>query len=279
MSAERDGGNVGRDAGLAALARSVERLGRRLGGVEETLAELAEQVEALDAEAGPRCRPASWLTEREPAQAEAMLRDLTGWLGAVFLRYADAALPACWLWHPDVVEELLWLRQAHAAAYAGRDAHIQRVADWHDRHRPGVARRIHGAGHLRCDRAPERRPPPRPNHRAARRGRDRRHRRLGRQRRHRDPTRGRTRAGPHSTSPSQLRTPMPFTHSDNPPSPAASHRTHAAYGQQYPSKIKEPTPARSKSRPQQDQRADPSKIKEPTTPMHHDPMATPTRGL
>ncbi len=73
-----------------------------------------------------------------------MLARLTGWLAGVYLRYADAArtVPACWLWHPEVVEELPWPRQAWLAAYADPDAPVSLAADWHDRLRPGVVRRI-----------------------------------------------------------------------------------------------------------------------------------------
>jgi hypothetical protein len=73
-----------------------------------------------------------------------MLGELAGWLHAVFLRYPDgvAVLPECWLWHPDVVEELLWLMCAWRAAYEGRGASVQLAGDWHDRQRPGVIRRV-----------------------------------------------------------------------------------------------------------------------------------------
>jgi hypothetical protein len=76
--------------------------------------------------------------------ARHILDELIGWLAAVYLRYADAAtgLPECWLWHPDVVEELLWLMHAWLAAYQGPTASVTLVGDWHDRYRPGVVRRI-----------------------------------------------------------------------------------------------------------------------------------------
>ena len=64
------------------------------------------------------------------------------WLDLVYLRFPDAALPSCWLWHPAVVEELLWLRRSWLEAFTGRTAAIFRVADWHDRQRPGVVARI-----------------------------------------------------------------------------------------------------------------------------------------
>jgi hypothetical protein len=101
------------------------------------------------------------------AHAEALLARLIGWMRGVFLRYADAVrfLPACWLWHPEVVEELVWLRQAWLAAYADPEAPVSLAGDWHDRQRPGVVRRIRDYAGLcsieahrpdggRCDRAP-----------------------------------------------------------------------------------------------------------------------------
>jgi hypothetical protein len=65
----------------------------------------------------------------------------------VYLRYGDAArdFPECWLWHPEVVEEPVWLMYAWLAAYReDNEASIRAAGDWHDRLRPGVVRRIHG---------------------------------------------------------------------------------------------------------------------------------------
>jgi hypothetical protein len=59
----------------------------------------------------------------------------------VYLRYTDAKLPDCWLWHPDVVEELLWLHAAWLAAY-DEDAPVTAAGDWHERQRPGVLARV-----------------------------------------------------------------------------------------------------------------------------------------
>jgi hypothetical protein len=132
---------------LSALGRTVERAVRRLGAVEATMAELAAGVEALAERleetevAGLR----SWLAADDPGQAREDLAELAGWLGAVYLRYPGAALPTCWLWHPAAVEELWWLRQAHHDAYEGPFASWARVADWHDRARPGVVRRLDAA--------------------------------------------------------------------------------------------------------------------------------------
>src|SRR5215207_2248109 len=84
-----------------------------------------------------------WGTEYNEAETPRLMTDFT-WIGAVFLRYPDGArgLPGCWLWHPHVIEELLWLRRAWISAYTGAKSSPAAVGDWHDRLRPGVARRI-----------------------------------------------------------------------------------------------------------------------------------------
>ena len=86
---------------------------------------------------------------------EQVLGELCAWLHAIFLRYPDGAvaLPVCWLYHPDVIEELLWLMHAWCAAYQGKGASVQLAGDWHDRQRPGVVRRIKsGAGSCSIER-------------------------------------------------------------------------------------------------------------------------------
>lgn len=144
---------------LDALRRKVNELAAlpaQLTDLAQTVTELTERVAKLTAtrdDAGKRTdavQPSSvpgWLTLPEDAPAAAaaaILTDLAGWLRAVYLRFRDAAsvFPECWAWHPEVVEELLWLRTAHAAAYTGSRASVAAVADWHDRARPGVVQRI-----------------------------------------------------------------------------------------------------------------------------------------
>jgi len=144
-------------AALVGLAQEVEALRRATAG----LASLPDQVNALarmveglteTTAAAPR-RPGgngapSWLDAgTEHADTAAVLADLVAWLGQVYLRYADAAasLPECWLWHPDVTEELLWLQHAWHHAYRSDQATVARAGDWHDRQRPGVVRRIRAA--------------------------------------------------------------------------------------------------------------------------------------
>ncbi len=139
---------------VAGLAREIEALRRTLDRLQELpgrLDELAGLVAQLaETTAANTCNcsetgVASWLdlpTETDTAQA--VLGELICWMQRVYLRYPDAALslPECWLWHPDVIEELLWLQHSWVAAYRDTHAPVSAAADWHDRYRPGVIRRI-----------------------------------------------------------------------------------------------------------------------------------------
>ncbi len=130
----------------AKVAENAQRLdtnGERLEQTETNVADLAVAVKKLTA-AKTKDPVLSWLTGvTSSTDGRMILADLIGWLHKVYLRYSDADLPECWLWHPEVIEELLWLRQAWRAAYQGEPS-IRAVGDWHDRHRPGVIRRIGG---------------------------------------------------------------------------------------------------------------------------------------
>lgn len=149
-------------AAVAGLAREVEQVRlavAKLDQLPSRVEELARLMARLAETAAAQARrelPAVplWLA-LEPDQHDAdcgqveadVVLELTGltvWMGGVYLRYADAArtLPACWLWHVEVIEELLWLRAAWYAAYTGETASVTAVGDWHDRQRPGVVRRI-----------------------------------------------------------------------------------------------------------------------------------------
>lgn len=138
-------------AGLAreieAVRRAVEPLlpvGDRVDELAGLLAQVADVVASLSAR--PAATPApSWLMlPGEEATARRVLAELTAWLHAIFLRYPDGAmvLSECWPYHPDVVEELLWLMHAWLAAYQGPGASVALAGEWHDRARPGVIRRI-----------------------------------------------------------------------------------------------------------------------------------------
>ena len=146
---------------VAGLAREVEALQRRLdildrlaGRVDELavlVSRLAENVTVPEPSADVNPPADSWLdfpTEIDRADvatddAEHLLTALATWVGRVYLRYGDAikAFPDCWLWHPEIVEELLWLHRAWSAAYSEQAAPAA-VGDWHERQRPGVLRRI-----------------------------------------------------------------------------------------------------------------------------------------
>lgn len=135
---------------LTALARAVERNSRRVTDLDllvrqiaGDLAEVAAAALAPDGDDTTGVR--SWLLAEDPEQAVTDLAELVGWTRRVYLRYPDAAISACWLWHPDVIEELWWLRNAHADAFHPTDGSWQRVGEWHERQRPGVARRVRSA--------------------------------------------------------------------------------------------------------------------------------------
>ena len=123
--------------------------GRRCCRPRWCLARLADLVTDLSQIVSPSATPAdpppSWLAlPADTDVAATVLSDLVGWLGQLYLRYSDAArgFPECWLRHPDVVEEQIWLRRAWFDAYTSSDATVRAAGDWHDRLRPGVARRI-----------------------------------------------------------------------------------------------------------------------------------------
>jgi len=170
MNQANDKPNGGEDEGwptaasLAGLARQVEalerhinlelpRLGERVDLLAETVARVAMNATARGNSTAALPTAVSWLTrpttsDAEPRlsraahDAEQLLGKLSDWAARVYLRYADARLPDCWLWHPDVIEELLWLQAAWLAAHH-HDAPPHAIGDWHDRQRPGVVARVH----------------------------------------------------------------------------------------------------------------------------------------
>ena len=143
------------------------------------LARVADLVtdlsQIMNATATPADPPPSWLALPADADAAAtVLADLVGWLGQVYLRYSDAArgLPECWLWHPDVVEELVWLRHAWFDAYKSGDASVR---GGRGLARPAPPRRRPPDRRLHQGLLP-RKPPARPGHRRATGADGRRHR-------------------------------------------------------------------------------------------------------
>ena len=145
------------DPQVPVLARAVERTARRLTALDRLVTQLAADVTALARHLGadgatpegteddqaPPVR--AWLLADDPDQSAVDLVDLCAWLGRVYVRYPRTDLPSCWLWHPHAVEELWWLRCAHAEAYHPENGSWLRVGDWHDRQLPGVVRRLTAA--------------------------------------------------------------------------------------------------------------------------------------
>ena len=153
MAAPNNGSGAEPDPRVIALGRTVERTARRVTELDGMLRRLAADVLAIAKaqtaghpgggdgdQDGPGVR--SWLLANDPDQVRLDVADLVEWLWRVYLRYQDAALPSCWLWHPDVVEELWWLRQAHGEAFHSEIGSWRAVGDWHDRQRPNVVRRL-----------------------------------------------------------------------------------------------------------------------------------------
>jgi hypothetical protein len=147
------------DPRLRALARGVDRTGRRVDALDALVAQLAADLATLaryvqadpaqpaappgDGGEGGEVPPVrAWLLAEDSEQAGADLDELCTWIGRVYLRYPRTELPSCWLWHPHAVEELWWLRRAHADAYHPDTGSWQRVGDWHDRQLPGVTGRL-----------------------------------------------------------------------------------------------------------------------------------------
>lgn len=130
---------------LEAVTVAVATVTERTGEHHDSILELAAAVQDLAGPGGTPPRVTSWIDMAvdEQDQATGRLAELAAWLQVVYLRYPDAAdLPSCWAWHPDVVEELWTLYHCHTVAYYSRGGAWSKVADWHDRLRPGVVRRI-----------------------------------------------------------------------------------------------------------------------------------------
>lgn len=138
---------------LARLKTTVQELSKES---TESVANLLIRVESLeDTEAGStRAGPVmSWCwRELGPQGAEALRRELTGWVRWLRSRYPLARrVPSCWADHPEIVEELTALWLAWQAAYTEPDASLTAAADWHDRWLPGFLYRLeHGAFALDC---------------------------------------------------------------------------------------------------------------------------------
>lgn len=124
------------DAGLR-VAREALALVQRVG---QSTAPAGDAEEEEEEAPKPLLCVLSILPGQEEELAEE-LESLASWLAQVYLRYEDARLPECWAWHTAAVEELLTLQTMWEIGYRLRP-NPQAVADWHDRYRPGVVRRL-----------------------------------------------------------------------------------------------------------------------------------------
>lgn len=136
------------------VPRALDRFGKQLESLRERvtihdrhLGALAGAVKAGFGGAPPQpgdepAGPVSVLLLADTSRGDTLMTDLVGWLQEVYLQFDDVRLPDCWYRHPAVIEELLWLRHAHAEAYDQRKGDWRRVGDWHDRYRPRVVERV-----------------------------------------------------------------------------------------------------------------------------------------
>lgn len=134
---------------LVAISRNVDRTARRVDELSDLVHKLAADITRHLGSSSPAPggggEVRAWLLVEDPDRAEADVADLISWLDRVYLAFPDASLPTCWLWHSSMVEELWWLRCAHAEAYHPQNGSWVRAGDWHDRLRPNVVRRIRKA--------------------------------------------------------------------------------------------------------------------------------------
>jgi hypothetical protein len=136
--------------GQQRLTTDQKELNTRVDGLADVVTNLGQIVGDLhrergakgdgDASSPPRV---CWMEPQDPDVADAVMDDLLGWLQRVYVQF-NRPLPACWEWHPDVIESLLALRHAHWAAYQPK-APAQAAVDWITKALPEVAKYIAGA--------------------------------------------------------------------------------------------------------------------------------------
>jgi hypothetical protein len=148
-----------RPPNLAELGRAVQRAHKRLDASDLTQKEQAgaldQLLKALRDASKPNSdglRPhRSWLLldEADHDLAQSGLIDLVEWVNRVYLQWPGSELPTCFLLHPWVVEELWSLWALHVLAWHRDQGGPAKVAEWHERFRPGVVTRLQAV--QRCD--------------------------------------------------------------------------------------------------------------------------------
>ncbi|RSN51123.1 hypothetical protein [Actinomadura sp. WAC 06369] len=123
---------------LGDVLQDLHKLDQRTGDIpalESKIAALADALDKLvrsdddDSDTRPRD-----LAHIAPEDREQVLGDLVAWVRDVLFvgwPWAAASLAPCWLEHPDIVNGVLWLRAAYAAAYDTAGARPHAAADWH----------------------------------------------------------------------------------------------------------------------------------------------------
>jgi len=128
---------------IAAVNRAIIKLAEATG---PTATDDDEPEDDGDDDADAETGELPWFDVVDVDLATSIYGHLAGWLVAVYLQYPQAKLDACWMWHPDVVDELLTLYRGWIAAYYGPRASAAMAMDWHDRYRPGVVSRLATGG-------------------------------------------------------------------------------------------------------------------------------------
>lgn len=140
------------------LAGAVEKLGQRVDAVGSTVTSLRAELDKPRTNGRRPARraaeevaigepevelPISWYEVRDERTAQLVLTTLVEWVERVYLRMANAGrMPACWMWHDVVVDELWTLFQAYCEAHLGENANGTKAADWRERYRKGAVERV-----------------------------------------------------------------------------------------------------------------------------------------
>lgn len=133
----------------AAVERRLDNVEQRLDKMVQNLDKVARAVNRKTGDEPPEPL-AGWFLQKDPDAALTRARELADWIEAVWLHYPKSSLPPCWAWHPAVVEELLVAFETWREAYITRPA-WSAASDWHEKTRPGVARRLGDAEVANCD--------------------------------------------------------------------------------------------------------------------------------
>jgi hypothetical protein len=154
-----------REAGdPAVFSRRLDTVEQRLEKMVANLDKVARAVNVRNGTEPPEPLD-GWFLQKDPDTALSRARELADWVEAVWLHYPKSDLPPCWAWHPAVVEELLVAFELWREAFITKPSWSS-AGDWHEKTRPGVARRLaeaevanceikrHQEGGDRADRAP-----------------------------------------------------------------------------------------------------------------------------